>query len=290
MSGFSRTAELTNLARPAQTLRMCRAMTLSHFQREHLAAHPGVANRPVMAGGNAFIDAVYARLSPVYDVIFGAPLQPGRIAAVRQMAIRPGDRVLEVGAGTGINAPLYPQDCHVTAIDLSAPMLNRARRRVARQGFAHVELLEQDAARMSFRNDSFDSVRAVCDERSGRSDPRGARDAARVPAGRPNRDSQSLPQHEPAAVEAGARDLAADRPCRVQAGSLVTRTSPAGGPMARVGREGELPADVVAGDLCRKPRNRELVTTICHWSYPIHLFSHGPMGADAGRESHRGRI
>jgi phosphatidylethanolamine/phosphatidyl-N-methylethanolamine N-methyltransferase len=135
-------------------------MTLSHFQHEHLAAHPKVATRPVAAGGNAFIDSVYARLSPVYDVIFGAPLQPGRIAAVRQMAIHPGDRVLEVGAGTGINAPLYPHDCHVTAIDLSAPMLERARRRVARQGLAHVELLEQDAARMTFQSDSFDSVYA----------------------------------------------------------------------------------------------------------------------------------
>jgi phosphatidylethanolamine/phosphatidyl-N-methylethanolamine N-methyltransferase len=135
-------------------------MTLSHFQRGHFAAHPSVANQPAIAGGNAFIDAVYARLSPVYDMIFGAPLQPGRIAAVRQMAICPGDRVLEVGAGTGINAPLYPQDCHVTAIDLSAPMLDRARRRVARRGLAHVELLEQDAARMTFRNDSFDSVYA----------------------------------------------------------------------------------------------------------------------------------
>jgi phosphatidylethanolamine/phosphatidyl-N-methylethanolamine N-methyltransferase len=135
-------------------------MTLSRFQHEHLAAHPKVATQPAAAGGNAFIDAVYARLSPIYDVIFGAPLQPGRIAAVRQMAIHAGDRVLEVGAGTGINAPLYPQDCHVTAIDLSAPMLERARRRVVRQGLAHVELLEQDAARMTFRNDSFDSVYA----------------------------------------------------------------------------------------------------------------------------------
>jgi phosphatidylethanolamine/phosphatidyl-N-methylethanolamine N-methyltransferase len=135
-------------------------MTLSHFQHERLAAHPKVAAPPTAAGGNAFIDEVYARLSPVYDVIFGAPLQPGRIAAVRQMAIHPGDRILEVGAGTGINAPLYPQDCHVTAIDLSAPMLERARRRVMRQGLAHVELLEQDAARMAFQNDSFDSVYA----------------------------------------------------------------------------------------------------------------------------------
>jgi phosphatidylethanolamine/phosphatidyl-N-methylethanolamine N-methyltransferase len=79
---------------------------------------------------------------------------------VRQMGIRPGDRVLEVGAGTGINVPLYPRDCHVTAIDLSAPMLERARRRLSRQGLAHVDLLEQDAARMTFPNDSFDSVYA----------------------------------------------------------------------------------------------------------------------------------
>jgi phosphatidylethanolamine/phosphatidyl-N-methylethanolamine N-methyltransferase len=135
-------------------------MTLSRFQQEHFAAHPRVTTRPVVAGGNAFIDAVYARLSPVYDVIFGAPLQPGRIAAVRQMGIRPGDRVLEVGAGTGINVPLYPRHCRVTAIDLSAPMLERARRRISRQGIAHVELLEQDAARMTFPDDFFDSVYA----------------------------------------------------------------------------------------------------------------------------------
>jgi phosphatidylethanolamine/phosphatidyl-N-methylethanolamine N-methyltransferase len=135
-------------------------MALSHFLHEHFTAHPRATTRPAIGGANLFIDAVYARLSPVYDVIFGAPLQPGRIAAVRQMAICPGERVLEVGAGTGINVPLYPQNCHVTAIDLSAPMLERARRRVARQGFAHVELLEQDAARMTFRNDSFDAVYA----------------------------------------------------------------------------------------------------------------------------------
>jgi phosphatidylethanolamine/phosphatidyl-N-methylethanolamine N-methyltransferase len=133
---------------------------MRRLQHEHCAAHPRVTTRPVVAGGNALIDAVYARLSPVYDLIFGASLQHGRIAAVRQMGIRPGDRVLEVGAGTGINAPLYPHDCCVTAIDLSTPMLDRARRRIARQGLAHVELLEQDAARMTFPNDFFDSVYA----------------------------------------------------------------------------------------------------------------------------------
>ena len=43
-----------------------------------------------------------------YDVVFGAVLQPGRIAAVRQMGDAEGTRVLEVGIGTGLGARLYP--------------------------------------------------------------------------------------------------------------------------------------------------------------------------------------
>ncbi len=64
--------------------------------------------------------------------------------------MRPGDRVLEVGVGTGINAGLYPRDCSVTGIDLSAPMLEKARERVARKGIRNVRLLEMDAADLKF--------------------------------------------------------------------------------------------------------------------------------------------
>jgi phosphatidylethanolamine/phosphatidyl-N-methylethanolamine N-methyltransferase len=76
------------------------------------------------------------------------------------MGLRPGDHVLEVGAGTGINAPLYPRHCEVTAIDLSAPMLEKARDRIARHGLRNVRLLEADAAQLTFGDDSFDSVYA----------------------------------------------------------------------------------------------------------------------------------
>ena len=34
---------------------------------------------------NTFVDGIYSKLSPVYDALFGAVLQPGRIAAVTQM-------------------------------------------------------------------------------------------------------------------------------------------------------------------------------------------------------------
>ena len=133
-------------------------MARAFLHHDRYPAHPGTHESSTLQ--NALLGDVYARLTPVYDYVFGSLLQAGRVAAIERMAIRPGDRVLEVGVGTGINAPLYPHDCHVTAIDLSAPMLERARERVARDGLAHVQLLEQDAAHMAFADDSFDAVYA----------------------------------------------------------------------------------------------------------------------------------
>jgi phosphatidylethanolamine/phosphatidyl-N-methylethanolamine N-methyltransferase len=133
-------------------------MALSLPHQDHFTAHPDVAGLSTATVHNASVDRVYAKLSPVYDVVFGAVLQPGRVAAIDRMAIQPGNRVLEVGAGTGLTISLYPRDCDVTAIDLSAPMLERARARVARERLTHVRLLEADAASMTFADDTFDSV------------------------------------------------------------------------------------------------------------------------------------
>ena len=76
------------------------------------------------------------------------------------MGIAPGDRVLEVGVGTGINACLYPRDCAVTGIDFSAPMLEKARERFERKGVSNVRLHEMDATELSFADDRFDIVYA----------------------------------------------------------------------------------------------------------------------------------
>jgi phosphatidylethanolamine/phosphatidyl-N-methylethanolamine N-methyltransferase len=76
------------------------------------------------------------------------------------MALRPGSRILEVGVGTGINTSLYPRTCHVTGIDLSSSMLEKARDRVARKGLTNVRLLEMDAAAMRFPDGAFDIVYA----------------------------------------------------------------------------------------------------------------------------------
>src|SRR5207302_7498035 len=88
----------------------------------------------VTAVENDFVARVYEKLASVYDFTFGPTLHPGRVQAIQRMGIRTGDRVLEVGVGTGINATLYPRDCAVTGIDLSDSMLEKARERVARKG------------------------------------------------------------------------------------------------------------------------------------------------------------
>ena len=132
------------------------------FEREADNFGSDVATRAlsVTAVENDFVARVYEKLASVYDVVFGPTLHPGRIVAIERMGIRPGDRVLEVGVGTGINTSLYPGNCKVTGIDLSSSMLEKARERVAREGLRNVRLLEMDAASLTFADDSFDIVYA----------------------------------------------------------------------------------------------------------------------------------
>ena len=109
---------------------------------------------------NHFVERVYEKLASVYDLIFGPTLHPGRLVARDRMVIKPNDHILEVGVGTGINTSLYPRDCHITGIDLSASMLDKARERVAQKGLRNVRLFEMDAADLTFADDSFDIVYA----------------------------------------------------------------------------------------------------------------------------------
>jgi phosphatidylethanolamine/phosphatidyl-N-methylethanolamine N-methyltransferase len=114
----------------------------------------------VTAVENAFVEGVYDKLAKVYDLTFGPTLHPGRLQAIQRMDIQPGERVLEVGVGTGINLSLYPKQASVTGIDFSGSMLEKARERAARKEIRNVRLLQMDAADLKFADDSFDIVYA----------------------------------------------------------------------------------------------------------------------------------
>jgi len=132
------------------------------FDREDDDFRSDVATRAlsVTAVENDFVARVYEKLAKVYDVFFGPSLHHGRLVAIERMGIRPGDQVLEVGVGTGINTTLYPRSCQVTGIDLSSSMLEKARVRVQRAELHNVRLQEMDAAHLTFGDDQFDVVYA----------------------------------------------------------------------------------------------------------------------------------
>jgi len=74
------------------------------------------------------------------------------------MPWKDGDRVLEVGIGTGLSLDHYPPQVRLTGIDLSDSMLDQARRKVQQRGWQHVELRQMNAEQLDFPDDTFDAV------------------------------------------------------------------------------------------------------------------------------------
>ena len=102
---------------------------------------------------------IYAAYSKVYDSLFKRFFFPRIKHALLAMNIKPGDRVLDLGIGTGLSLPIYPRDCTVTGVDLSSKMLTQARQKIEKHGMHHIEVMEMDAMDLSaFPEDSFDKV------------------------------------------------------------------------------------------------------------------------------------
>jgi phosphatidylethanolamine/phosphatidyl-N-methylethanolamine N-methyltransferase len=100
----------------------------------------------------------YARWAPIYDMVFERVFRDGRRAAV-DAAEDIGGRILEVGVGTGLSLPGYAKGNCVVGVDISAGMLRKARKRVARLRLDNIEgLAVMDAESLGFRDSSFDVV------------------------------------------------------------------------------------------------------------------------------------
>jgi phosphatidylethanolamine/phosphatidyl-N-methylethanolamine N-methyltransferase len=104
------------------------------------------------------VAGAYARWAPVYDLVFGPVFRRGRSAAI-EAAERIGGRVLEVGVGTGISLPDYAHSCRITGVDISEPMLAKARERVRKLRLGNVDAIAVgDAEALAFDDASFDTV------------------------------------------------------------------------------------------------------------------------------------
>lgn len=101
---------------------------------------------------------IYRRWAPFYDRVIGrwSGLNRARRRSISFAGLRPGERVLFVGVGTGLDLPILPEDLEVTGVDLSPEMLERAKLRANRR--SPVRLLRMNAETLEFPEGIFDAV------------------------------------------------------------------------------------------------------------------------------------
>jgi ubiquinone/menaquinone biosynthesis C-methylase UbiE len=103
---------------------------------------------------------IYRKRARHYDItsrLYPAPGYPERAhrrRAIEALRLRPGDSVVEIACGTGLNFSLIEQaigpEGRIVGIDLTDAMLAQAQRRVQQRGWGNVALVQADAAEFEF--------------------------------------------------------------------------------------------------------------------------------------------
>jgi phosphatidylethanolamine/phosphatidyl-N-methylethanolamine N-methyltransferase len=100
----------------------------------------------------------YNIYAPIYDLVFGRFFQEGRKKTIESMTFISGEKVLEIGVGSGQSLGLYPENISVVGIDISAKMLNKASVKIGKEHLKNKQLLIMDAEVLEFEDNSFDKI------------------------------------------------------------------------------------------------------------------------------------
>ena len=108
----------------------------------------------------------YDRISRSYDLIADAGEHKARETGEVALGVKNGERVLEVGCGTGRSLVYFSNQAgeqgNVTGLDVSTGMLSVAQKRVSKETTAApIDFVEADARQLdpaAFPNDSFDAA------------------------------------------------------------------------------------------------------------------------------------
>ncbi len=101
---------------------------------------------------------IYSTFAHLYDRIFTNVFSPRIFRVVRELNVKSGQSVLEVGVGTGLSLGAYPASCSYTGVDLAPEMLAKAEEKAARAGLVNTRLEVADALSLPYDDDSFDYV------------------------------------------------------------------------------------------------------------------------------------
>jgi demethylmenaquinone methyltransferase/2-methoxy-6-polyprenyl-1,4-benzoquinol methylase len=102
----------------------------------------------------------YRRSAKHYDMtsrlypVPGYPQRAQRLRAVQALGLRPGDTVVDIACGTGLNFALLEQAIgpggRIVGVDLTDAMLAQAQQRIETNGWSNVSLVQADAAAFDF--------------------------------------------------------------------------------------------------------------------------------------------
>lgn len=98
----------------------------------------------------------YNAYAMVYDLP-GRFFTPYRQHSLTLTAIQPGERVLLVGAATGLDLELLPPGCVISAIDYSPVMIARLKQRAEKLGLS-VDARVMNAEAMDYASEGFDVI------------------------------------------------------------------------------------------------------------------------------------
>jgi len=107
--------------------------------------------------------AFYDRIADAYDFIANSSERPARLAGLAALELKKGEKVLEIGFGTGNEiidmAEQVGPTGLVAGIDISSGMLAVAQRKLAAKGLTTpIDLRVGDARQLPFADGSFDAV------------------------------------------------------------------------------------------------------------------------------------
>jgi phosphatidylethanolamine/phosphatidyl-N-methylethanolamine N-methyltransferase len=101
---------------------------------------------------------LYRELVPAYEALWPMVARNRIRSVIRGMKFLPGQKVLEVGVGTGMSLTAYPHDIDLTGVDLSEDMLAQAQKLIDDEKLSHIRVMPMNAEHLEFADCSFDIV------------------------------------------------------------------------------------------------------------------------------------
>jgi ubiquinone/menaquinone biosynthesis C-methylase UbiE len=98
----------------------------------------------------------YTLYTPGYDLL-GRIFASSRKKSISQLNISPNDKILLVGAGTGLDLEFLPKNCEITATDITPAMIRKIVKR-NRALDLNLNAVVMDGQALSFPSNTFDGV------------------------------------------------------------------------------------------------------------------------------------